>query len=194
MARRPTRIAFYNHKGGVGKTTLAMNVAAALAELGRTVMLVDADPQCNLTAYLVEDQVLNDLLDNSDSDDGKTLWTSLRPIVEAQGDSSPAHPIGFGIDRMFLLPGDIRLSEFERHLEDFIADTFKRRIKGFRAATAISTVVGRAANAVMADYIFFDTGPNGSRWSSSPAPSYRSDEEYRLSVEGNVSRSAIHPS
>lgn len=160
LAKNPIRIAFYNHKGGVGKTTLAMNTAAALAEMNRTVLLVDADPQCNLTAYLIEEQVLNDLLDNSDTAEGETLWTSLRPIVEAQGEPTVANPIGFGIDRMFLLPGDIRLSEFERHLEDFIADAFKRRLKGFRATSALSSVVSRAAKDVNADYVFFDTGPN----------------------------------
>lgn len=37
--------ALLNHKGGVGKTTLAVHIAAALAKRGRRIMLVDADPQ-----------------------------------------------------------------------------------------------------------------------------------------------------
>jgi len=43
------KIALFNHKGGVGKTTLSINIADALAEAGKTVLIVDADPQCNLT-------------------------------------------------------------------------------------------------------------------------------------------------
>ena len=91
-ARSCKRLALFNHKGGVGKTTLTVNFAFALAARGLKVLLVDSDPQCNLTSYLVEDSVVNDLLDNSDSDHGQTLWTALKPIVESSGLVRPITP------------------------------------------------------------------------------------------------------
>jgi chromosome partitioning protein len=45
-------ISLLNHKGGVGKTTSAVNIGAAMVELGKRVLLIDLDPQANLSISL----------------------------------------------------------------------------------------------------------------------------------------------
>nr|WP_252091724.1 ParA family protein [Pseudomonas sp. MWU13-3659] len=46
-------ITLYNHKGGVSKTTTTFNLAHYLANQGKRVLAIDADPQCNLTELML---------------------------------------------------------------------------------------------------------------------------------------------
>jgi cellulose biosynthesis protein BcsQ len=154
------RLAIFNHKGGVGKTTLTMNVGAALAGLGRRVLLVDSDPQCNLTSYLVAEEVVDDLLDNSDTAGGRTLWSAVKPLSEALGGIRTVRPIEPGIEGAFLVPGDIRLSEFEVDLNGFWAECLQRKARGFRGMTAISHLVDELCVELSIDYVLYDSGPN----------------------------------
>ena len=144
---RAIRIAIFNHKGGVGKTTLTTNIAAALATKGKRVLLVDSDPQGNLTTYLVEEAVVDDLLDNADGPRGATLWSALKPIAEATGDINLVKPLERSAG-VFLLPGDVRLSEFEQELTPLWNECFQRKSKGFRGTTALSRLVNHVAPAV----------------------------------------------
>lgn len=153
------RLALYNHKGGVGKTTLTVNIAAALAELGKRVLLVDADPQCNLTSYLVESNVVDSWLDGSDSAEGVTIWSSVRPVAESTGFVRSVKPYE-RLKNIFLLPGDIRLSEFEQDLNQIWTECLQRKVRGYRGATAISSAVNLAADSIDADFVFYDVGPN----------------------------------
>ncbi|MDF2189838.1 AAA family ATPase [Paraflavitalea sp. CAU 1676] len=153
------RITLYNHKGGVGKTTLLVNIAAALADLGKRVLLVDADPQCNLTSYLVEAEVVDGWLDNSDAENGATIWSALKPFIEGTGDIQKI-PVQERREGVFLIPGDIRLSEFEQELNQIWVECLQRKIRGFKGASAISHIVNEIAKQKKVDYVFYDIGPN----------------------------------
>ena len=154
------RIALYNHKGGVGKTTLTANIAAALASKNKKVLLVDSDPQCNLTSYFFEESVVDDLLDASDEKEGRTMWSVIKPIVEAEGIYNFVKPYDTSVSNLMLLPGDIRLAEFEGELNSFWGECFQRRIKGFKGTNSLSEFVNECCQKFKIDYVFYDTGPN----------------------------------
>jgi cellulose biosynthesis protein BcsQ len=158
--RKPIRIAIFNNKGGVGKTTLTVNIAAALAEARKRVLLVDSDPQCNMTAYLMDDEVIDDFLKHSDSRDGKTIWSALKPVVLAKGDPINVGAYETPIPGMYILPGDIRLSEFEEELTTFWGESFQRKSRGFSGTAALSSLVTTMTADETFDYVFYDTGPN----------------------------------
>jgi cellulose biosynthesis protein BcsQ len=122
-------------------------------------LLVDADPQCNLTSYMVDPTVVDDLLDNSDGPEGNTIWTALKQVVEGTGDVQEIEPIELP-SGCYLLPGDIRLSDFEAELNEFWAQTIQRKPRGFKGTSAISLLVNRICASHEIDFVFYDCGPN----------------------------------
>ena len=139
---------------------MTVNIATALASLGKRVLLVDSDPQCNLTSYLVEESVVDDLLDKSDGSSGRTIWSSVKPIIEGDGEVREIEPFQLSKKNLFLLPGDIRLSEFEVDLNEAWGNCFQRRPKGFRGTMALSVLVNLVCANSAIDIVFFDSGPN----------------------------------
>lgn len=157
--KKSIRLTLFNHKGGVGKTTLTVNLAFALAAMGKKVLLVDSDPQCNLTSYLIQADVVDKWLDESEGASGKTIWSALRPVIVAGKDIKSITPYERA-KRVYLLPGDIRLSEYELDLQQSWIDCLQRKIRGFVGTTALSNLVETCARELDADFVLFDVGPN----------------------------------
>ena len=159
------KIALFNHKGGVGKTTLTVNIADALVEAGKRVLLVDADPQCNLTSFYMEEVALEQLLEDSNGttpsgSTGATLWSAVKPVVEGRGGIAKIQPYRVPQQTCYFLPGDVLLSEYEEVLPEGWTDSFARRTRGYDLTTALAQVVNQAAHDLKADVILYDVGPN----------------------------------
>jgi chromosome partitioning protein len=72
-------IAFFNNKGGVGKTTLVYHFTYMLAELGYKCLAVDLDPQANLTSIFLTDEKLASIYDNETF--RPTILEAVKPLV-----------------------------------------------------------------------------------------------------------------
>jgi cellulose biosynthesis protein BcsQ len=153
------RLVLFNHKGGVGKTTLTVNLAFALANAGKRVLLVDTDPQCSLSSFFLEEKYLDQLLDDSEKPSGNTLWSAIKPVSEGSAGLGDITPVTIS-SGLFLAVGDIRLAEYENSLAECWNLCLNRNRRGYLCTTALSRLVDELAKATKADFTFFDAGPN----------------------------------
>lgn len=106
----------FNHKGGVSKTTTTFNIAWKLTQKNKKVLIIDGDPQCNLTGLF-----LGDAFDNYYEDDCTSSYNIKDAVSMAfLGKPKPIEAINCVIHRknsnLFLIPGHMDLSEYESSL------------------------------------------------------------------------------
>lgn len=123
-------IAVANNKGGVGKSTTTANLGAALAMKGKRVLVVDTDPQANLTAALLDI-------------DEKPIEVSIYDAMSG-GTPLPIHNVSTNLD---IVPADIALAAAE-------IDLVSRRAREFVLKKLLSPVVGNY------DFVLIDCAPS----------------------------------
>lgn len=110
--KKPVTIAIANQKGGVGKTTTAVNLGAALAVAGYDVVVVDCDPQAHASTYLFDREKLQSTL----TDVLCTRWDYSRPRTPVrlpfENIRSAVYQTEF--ERLDLIPSNIGLASFDR--------------------------------------------------------------------------------
>ncbi len=135
------RIALINQKGGVGKTTTAVNLGAALALAGRRVVLIDLDPQANLSLHLGH-------APGREQPAIYRVLTGAARLEEALSDSSTSG--------LRFLPSSIDLSGAELEL----ANTFGRELLMREAIERWEREQRELSGASPADYVLLDCPPS----------------------------------
>jgi len=150
-------IAFFNNKGGVGKTSLVYHTAWMYADLGYRVLAVDLDPQSNLSIMALDEERLEELW--PDDDHPKTLNGAVAPLFSGTGDIRPAHiePLTSSLG---VIVGDLALSRIEDDLSTEWPRCLEGKERAFRVTTAFWRVMREAATRHEANLVLIDVGPN----------------------------------
>jgi cellulose biosynthesis protein BcsQ len=156
-----TTVAFFNNKGGVGKTTLACNFGAYAASLGEAVLILDLDPQCNSTQLVLDDRQWDEIYEDRTISERKSVMGLLRHFRAGESvldDDSAWNVIKsrrFGVD---VLPGHPSLSIFEDLLSDAWGDMKAGVAAGARKSMWLRTL--REIYADQYDIIIVDVSPS----------------------------------
>jgi cellulose biosynthesis protein BcsQ len=157
----PQILALFNHKGGVGKTTITVNLARAFAQNGLRTLVVDADPQCNTTAFYLPEEDVDALFDASaEPGEGQTIWSSISLLVRGRGDVRAIVPEKVDSLGVHLMPGDPALAVFEDRLAGAWKDCFSRDLTALDQTSAIYRGIVATALAVDAKLVLVDLGPS----------------------------------
>jgi chromosome partitioning protein len=149
-------IAFFNNKGGVGKTSLVYHLAWMYSDLGFTVLATDLDSQANLTSAFIDDVSLEALWSRQEH---ATIAAALAPLFEGTGDVTDprVHRVS---ERLYLGVGSLALSRFEDDLSGAWAKCNDRDERSFRVTSAFWRVLQRGASACGASVALIDLGPS----------------------------------
>ena len=156
---RSKKLIFVNNKGGVGKTTLAFNCAVSFANQGYKVVLVDLDPQCNLTRLSLGSEFYEK---NLFSQKEPTIYDVLRGVIEGGSDvdfSVKFLPVKAN-QNLLLLKGDISLSVYEGLLSTAYGQAASGQPIGYFQTSAIDRFLREKGLSEQIDIFIIDTSPS----------------------------------
>lgn len=177
----PKIVTVFNNKGGVGKTTLTYHLAHALAEIGTKVLLVDLDPQCNLTIISTEMERIHQIWTNEDPfiEDfaasrskisvndfsqlisiPRSIHFLLKPTEDGTAELDRLPPtvrLGQNVD---LVPGRLTLHLFEAKIGERWSGIYQGDPLAIRTATRVRTLAHEYGAQNGYDLVIFDTSPS----------------------------------
>lgn len=174
-------ISLFNNKGGVGKSTLSFHLSNILAEMGHKTLIIDLDPQCNLTLCGMSEKALHKIWAEEDPfiDDYETTFKAqtkesfddflsnprtihflLKPTEEGQGELPsipPAVPLRNNLD---LIPGRLTIHQYEGKIAERWSGAYLGESLSIRTITNIRTIAEDYAKLNNYEYIIIDTSPS----------------------------------
>lgn len=176
-------ISVFNNKGGVGKTTLTFHLAHALAEQGHRVLLIDLDPQCNLSIYCMPVEEIQEIWDAevpyidepgfADTRKNvsarefsevcarpRTVHFLLKPAEEGTGELEnypPAYNLAPNLD---LLPGRLTLHMFEEAVARRWSEAYVGQPLALRTLSEIRRLISEYSLRNGYDIAIVDTSPS----------------------------------
>lgn len=174
-------ISLFNNKGGVGKTTLAYHLSCALAEMGKKVLMIDLDPQCNLTLCCVSQEGLQHIweAENAFVDDfhsakeaasqekmqeilstPRSIHFLLKPTEDGVSDETQLTPLLEVFNNLFLLPGRITINQYESKISERWSSLYMGDPLAVRTITNIRTLATTYAENYGIDFVIIDTSPS----------------------------------
>ena len=152
------KISLFNNKGGVSKTTSTFHLGWALANQNYKVLLVDGDPQCNLTELFLgnafDNYYQDPLTKKNNIKDGSSnpFLGNNSPICAIDCPQSTRQP------NLFLLPGSLELSELENQLN--MAMTVPQALQAMSSLPgAMNALIDAVAAKYEIDYVLIDLNP-----------------------------------
>lgn len=175
-------LSVFNNKGGVGKTTLTYHLAHSLSESGNKVLLLDADPQCNLSIYSISVDGIHSIWEEEDrcievgieeykkstsNDEYNKLLSSprslhflLQPTIEGTGEHDQLPPPLKISQNLHIIPGRLSLHEFEEKISSRWSDAYRGDALAIRTITRVRTLAEEYSRKYKYDYVIIDTSPS----------------------------------
>lgn len=174
-------ISIFNNKGGVGKTTLTFHLAHALAEMGHKTLVVDLDPQCNLTILGMDEERLHQIWSDEDAfiddfqaarekltppdfdkiiSETRSIHFLLKPAEDGAAEIGKLPPPFLLATNLDLIPGRLTMHMYEDKIASRLSDVYQGDPLAIRTITKPRELAEAYSKQYGYEYVIMDTSPS----------------------------------
>ncbi len=174
-------ISFFNNKGGVGRSTLTYHLAHALAEMCHKTLIIDLDPQCNISLQGIGSEQLNAIWEEEDRfiadyesacanssekelhhllHNPRSIHFHLKPTEDGLSDFDRILPTCNLAPNLDLIPGRLSLHTYEHCVVERWNTIYAADVLAIRTITQIRAIAEKYAESFGYEYILIDLSPS----------------------------------